>query len=244
MKAKLTLAMFMALFISFSVYAKQEVSYAVEGWWNWQPPQHLYNLKCAPGEVAIMQEDKRWACAANSGTSLDKDGIEALVGTHTVDTSAATECGPGEVLVANGNGGDCVPLGPFIRLTVGPAASACPCLFLDALSSSHSWDIPWTECGSSSTTDPPRYSGSFFYIEDRWSPDVHGMDQLHVWQQPFDDVLGRPVVCNVVRNGAVSDPSIPVDDGQELDDCIEDLQTVAIALGVSCPPPPVFAPQP
>ncbi len=57
-------------------------------------------------------------------------------------------------------------------------------------------------------------------------------------------MLVLPIMCGIYTDGQWIE-SPPRDwDGQELEDCIKDIQIVAIAFGVSCSEPPDFFQQP
>jgi hypothetical protein len=74
---------------------------------------------------------------------------------------------------------------------------------------------------------------------------------LHLFETSGDNSLlvrqalpSRDVTCGQRRAGINEHLFVPVSDGAELSDCFSDLQVVAVALGVSCPAPPDFLPQP
>ena len=72
------------------------------------------------------------------------------------------------------------------------------------------------------------------------APSGRLLDLLEVFQGPAPSLV---VSCRREAEGGAR-VFLSVSDGTVLDNCLADLQLAAFALGVSCPPLPVFIPQP
>jgi hypothetical protein len=172
---------------------------------------------CIEGQTAKLQVDGSWACED--------------------DVSAATECGAGEVYLADGAGGGvCLPVAPLVGGSISDDASSCPCDFLEAVSPRHTWFEGRVFCHAQATTQPPvpiPVHGEYALLS------IFRDDLLLVTQSELDLSLS----CSYFRGGDPVALDVGVDEGAEVSDCFADLQTVAIALGFSCPEPPVFEPQ-
>ena len=152
------------------------------------------------------------------------------------DQAKKDDCGPGEVLVADGvGGGVCNPLAAVLSTPIEPAVSACPCAFLASLSS------PFR--GSETTSYSCTAQDTLQPIDDGQFDFVGGLGTSPQSLVVGQDTFGLDMFC--FRTAGPDRPSNVIEAKYiasviELGDCIEDFQTVANALGVSCPEPPVF----
>ena len=142
----------------------------------------------------------------------------------------------GEVLIADGEGGGfCFPAG-LIWVDRFEESTSCPCDMLAAISRDFTWiEVGTIECTATGTDVPGKTDGAFLLEHEPGG--VLGTDSLFIsqeWDQKFTK-------CVVQGDDFIFSDEF-ITGGNDVEDCFDDLQAVAIALGVSCPAPPHFVP--
>ena len=156
------------------------------------------------------------------------------------DTNAATECGPGEVLVADGTpDGICFPLDYNFNLRF-IEESTCPCDFLGAIYDPYTWRLDQARACYAVDTEE-FFEAGYFSLNGKRTNAGAVVDSLNFVQNDFPP---HHVFCVSVADNVVQDFNVNVPTESELDDCIADIQAVAAALGVTSCEPPELLPLP